>query len=383
MKNKLIHLIILFSLTFFYQGCSKTQTPPPKRLFPVRIDSAKQQDVPVYVEAIGNVYAAKTVDIRPQVTGTIIEIAFDGGDDVEVGQVLYRIDPVPYQLALEQAESALLKNIADLNFAKKKVERYSALIKSNFVSKLSIEEYQRDVAGLEGQLLASQAAVSIAKTNLNYCVIVSPLAGRVSITKTDVGNIVSPADLPPMTTVLQITPINIKFSIAQREFEFLQKLFYEGDRQFEVILPGTSQTFNGEIVAVDNQVDLRTGTIQIKGVVSNREKILWPGEFVRVRVFIRLKKDAIVVPAEAVQIGQKGSYVYTLNPDQTVDLVYVKPAEAFEKLIVIDEGLTVGQKIVTDGQINLKQGVAVQVISDRSEPAEATQKEPSIPGKQP
>lgn len=367
MQKPVFYFIACLVLAGGMISCSvqkKHQKAP--RPLPVIVGEAISQDVPVYIEAIGNAAAFNSVDIRPQVSGKIIDIRIHGGDDVQVGDLLYRIDPIPYKLALEKAKANLLKNEAELEYARRKVERYETLIKGDYVSKLSIEEYKRDVSTLEAQILIDKSEIGVAQTNLNYCNIFSPIDGRVSLQKIEIGNVVSPTDSNPMTTILQIAPIYINFSIAQREFEELQHVLAEGKRSFQVILPGSQQQFDGEVVAVNNQVDVRTGTIQIKGLVRNREKILWPGEFVRVRVFIRTKQNAVLVPDVAVQVGQDGSYVYVLKQDGTVENVAVKIGEHVDKLVVVDEGLEAGATIITDGQINLRPGAKVLVTNPAS-----------------
>jgi multidrug efflux system membrane fusion protein len=348
-------------------GCSQSSEGPPsgfERPFPVVVKEAIQKDVPVYVEAIGNATASTSVTIKPQVSGKVIDTPIEKKNDVQVGDLLYRIDPVPYKLALEKAKATLIKDEAELEYAKKKVERYETLVRKDFVSKLSIEEYQRDAKVLEAQIQFDKSEVGTAETNLNYCNIVSPLDGRVGFQRIKIGNVVSPADQTPMATILQITPIDIYFSISQKEFEELQHVLAQGKNSFKAILPGTGQEFIGELTAVDNQVDTRTGTIQIKGSIKNRERILWPGEFVRVQVFIRMISNALLIPFQAVQVGQNGSYVYVLGPDDKVKNIPVKTGQKFGDLIVVEEGLEPGLKVVTDGQINLRPDVKVVVSKD-------------------
>ena len=350
-------------------GCSQKNEGPPagfERPFPVIVMEAIQKDVPVFVEAIGNATASTSVNIKPQVSGKVIDTPIEKKSDVQVGDLLYRIDPVPYKLALEKAKATLLKDEAELEYAKKKVERYQTLVRKDYVSKLSIEEYQRDAKVLEAQIQFDKSEVATAETNLNYCNIISPLDGRVGFQRIKIGNVVSPNDQNPMATILQISPIDIYFSISQKEFEELQHVLAAGKNTFKAILPGTRQEFTGELTAVDNQVDTRTGTIQIKGSIKNRERILWPGEFVRVQVFIRTISNALLIPFQAVQVGHEGSYVYVLEADEKVRHAPVKTGQKFGDLIVIEEGLEPGMKVVTDGQINLRPGVKVIVSNDES-----------------
>ncbi|MBA2368103.1 MAG: efflux RND transporter periplasmic adaptor subunit [Candidatus Protochlamydia sp.] len=356
-----------FSLLVVLEGCSQKNEGPPAgfvRPLPVIVQEVIQKDVPVYVEAIGNATASWTVNIKAQVSGKVIDTPIEKKSDVQVGDLLYRIDPVPYKLALEKARANLLKDEAELEYAKKKVERYETLVRKDFVSKLSIEEYQRDAKVLEAQIQIDKSEVAAAETNLNYCNIFSPLDGRVGFQRIKLGNVVSPADQNPMATILQISPIDIYFSISQREFEELQQILAEGKNTFRAILPGTGQDFTGELTAIDNQVDTRTGTIQIKGSIKNRERVLWPGEFVRVQVFIRMVHNAIMIPFQAVQVGQGGSFVYVLGPEDKVKHVTVKTGRKFDNLIVVEEGLEPGMQVVTDGQINLRPDVKVAVSKE-------------------
>ncbi len=360
----LANYLMLILLACGLVSCSSQPVVPAEKILPVKIAPVEQRDVPIFIEAIGNVNAINSVEIRPQVSGTIIDVRITGGEDVEVGDILYRIDPLPYQLALEKAVATLLKDEAALEYAHHKVKRYLALVKSDFVSKLSIEEYSRDVKALEAQILLDKAEIGIAQNNLNYCTIVSPLRGRVSLSKVDIGNIVSPTDQNPLTTILQISPIYVYFAIAQKEFEEFQKLLTKGLQEFQVILPGSQQTFVGEVQAINNQVNLNTGTIQIKGMIANQEKVLWPGEFVKVRVFIHMQEKALLVPASAVQVGQEGPFVFILKPDQTVEMIKVKPGQHLQEQILIEEGLQPGMIVVTDGQINLKPGDKATVMNN-------------------
>jgi multidrug efflux system membrane fusion protein len=297
----------------------------------------------------------------------VIDAPIKQKNDVQAGDLLYRIDPLPYKLELEKAKATLLKDQAELEFAKKKVERYETLVKKDFVSKLTLEEYQRDVKALEAQIEIDRSLLGTAANNLNYSKIYSPINGRVSLQSIEIGNLVAPSDTNPMATILQIVPIDVNFSIAQKDFEELQHVLAEGKRAFRAILPGTNQKFLGEISAIDNRVDLQTGTIQIKGSIQNTEKILWPGEFVRVEVFIRQLKDAVLIPYKAIQVGQEGSYIYILQPDQTVKNIPIEMGQRVGDWIAITKGVEQGMQVVTDGQINLRPGAKVVVANGKED----------------
>lgn len=356
----------------FLTSCSKEQDVGHgfERPLPVDIAEVVVQDVPVYVRAIGNVQAYNSVNVRPKVAGTITAVNIQGGDAVKVGDLLYKIDPTPYQLALDRSEANYAKDEAELEYAKQRLERYSKLVKEDYVSKLNIEDYRRDVKSREAQIKIDRAEIENAKINLGYCDVVSPINGKVSIAKIDIGNVVQANDSNSLITILQVQPIYINFSLAQKDFQELQDMLSAGNRSFKVLLPyGSTKQFDGELVAYNNEVNPDTGTIQLKGQVLNNDEILWPGEFVIVRLFVKEKKQVPVIPVAALQTGQKGTFVYVLNPDHTVHDVVVKTGEQFDDHYVIDEGLSAGMTVVTDGQLNLRPGVKVVIPSQMEKAA--------------
>lgn len=371
---------LLFSLSICLCGigclssCSKQNQQAGAKGFqrplPVSIAEVKQQDIPIYVDAIGHTFASNTVQVRPQVGGKIAEIFIKGGDRVKVGDPLYIIDQAPYQIALERARANLLKDEAELGYAKSKLERYENLVKSDFVSKLNIEEYQRDVKIREGQIAIDKAEIENAKLNLEYTMVVSPINGQVSINKLDIGNIVQANDPNSLVSILQLVPINVNFSIPQKDFQNFESVLKQPNVKFKVILPyGSHKEIEGELVAINNQFNSNTGTIELQGIVTNEDEVLWPQQFVKIKLYIRTDKNMAIVPARAVQLGQKGSYVYVLKSDMTVEYVPVVVAEQVGDLTAIKEGLQAGMKVVTDGQINLRPGAKV-VIQNEMKQAE-------------
>ncbi len=369
------YLLIWFAMTFFIAGCMKKEpSQAAQRVFPVSVASVVQWDIPIYIETIGHVVAFTNVDVKPQVEGRVLEVYIKGGQDVQAGQSLYLIDPITYQIALERAKATLAKDEAQLEYARKRLQRYEQLIKTDFISKLNIEEYLSHVKMLEGQVRIDRAEVSLAQINLNHCKVVSPVEGRVNLTCSDPGNLVKANDSNVLTRILQITPVYVYFSLSQKEFQDWQHILAEGHCHFKALLPfGDSQQFEGEVIAIDNQ--LQTGTIQLKGIVPNRERILWPGEFVRVRLHVKMKNQVPVIPIAAIQIGQKGSFVYVLKPDMLVDVVHVKTGGYLDGWIAIDEGLQPGMKVIIDGQINLYPGAKVKIVERISDQIDKDQRQ--------
>lgn len=380
---------VLFS-SLVLTSCSKEGEPGGhafERPLPVAVAEVSQRDVPVYIEAIGNVEAYKSVSVRPRVGGAVMKVAIDGGDTVKTGDLLYEIDSIPYQIALEKAEATLVKDEAELEYGRKKLERYSGLVQKDYVAQINIEEYRKDVKIQEGQVRIDKAEIENAKINIDYCKVTSPIDGKVSLAKIDHGNIVQANDSNALITILQVKPIYINFALTQKDFQELQEVLHEGKRKFNVVLPfGCPKGFEGELDAYDNQVSAETATIQLKGTVSNDTECLWPGEFVKVKLFVKTKHQVPVIPSEAVQKGQKGIYVYVLKPDMTVENVPIKTGEIVDNLIVVDEGLKPGMKVITEGQLNLRSGAKVMIPGDATpakslEPTKPAEKVSSVDAK--
>jgi membrane fusion protein, multidrug efflux system len=258
-----------------------------------------------------------------------------------------------------------MRHQAELEFSQKKLERYAQLAKTDYVSKLNVEEFKRDVRIQEAQILADQAELQLAQLNLNECYVCAPVEGKVSLSTIDEGNLFIAYDQAILTQILQLSPVNVNFTLCQKDFQDLQPLLKKKGGRFEVILPYESQEkFEGEVTVIDNHINSETGTITLRGRVDNRDETLWPGQFVYVRFFVREKKGVPVIPQTAIQQGQKGTFVYVLQPDQTVEAVAIQTAEHFDDFVVVDQGLKPGMKIVTDGQLNLRSGVKVVVSAE-------------------
>lgn len=368
---KYFNLTLLILLSIGVWSCSHqkaSQSPPSttERTFPVSVTEVIQKDVPIYLETIGHVRARSTVQLKPEVGGQVKEIYIKGGDHVQEGQVLYQINPWPYQIALNRVEALLKKDQADLKFAQERLERYLTLVKSDFVSKLTIQEYMRDVKVQEEQILIDQADIDHAKLNLSYCLVKAPLSGKIGLSKVDRGNIVKADDPEALVTILQVQPISVYFSLSQKEFQQAQEILRQDKPKFSVFLPyGSSLEIEGQLEAFDNQFNSQTGTIQLKGNVANQDEILWPDEFVRVHLFTHMQLGALIIPAAAIQMGQNGSYVYTLQADQTVKLIPIQVGQTVQEGVIVEKGLQLGMQVVTNGQVNLKPGAKVELISSK------------------
>jgi multidrug efflux system membrane fusion protein len=356
--------ILLLSLTVAlgFVGCREAPKMP-ERVFPVRVGKVIEQDTPIYFEIIGNVLAPRIVQVRPQITGRLMQAHIQQGQEVTEGQLLYTIDPAPFKAALDKATAVLSKDQAQLAFSKKKVERYETLKEKDYVSALTYEQYQTDVATMTAQVASDQAEVDTATINLDYTLIYAPMSGKITQFLVDPGNLVAPTNTTPLTEIRQIDPIDIQFAISQADFQRLQERFARGEMSFDVLVPELTEPLTGGLVYfVDNHISLNTGTVLIKGRLDNASRRLWPGLFVRVRLLLSTKPNALLVPVPAVQYGQQGPYIYVVTTDQTVDLRKVTLGETIDNHLLIDAGISPGDVVVTDGQLNLRPGVKVQVI---------------------
>lgn len=350
------------ALALFVGGCHE---PPhmPERVFPVKVGEVIQRDTPIYFEIIGNVLAPRIVEVRPQITGLLIQAHIEQGQDVTEGQLLYSIDPAPFKAALDKTKAVLSKDQAQLAFSKKKVERYETLKEKEYVSALNYEQFQTDVQTIAAQVASDQADVDTATINLDYTAIHAPMSGRISQFNIDPGNLVSPTNTTALTEIRQIDPIDIQFAISQADFQRLQARFARGEMSFDVLVPELKEPLTGGAVYfVDNHISLTTGTVLIKGRINNQTRKLWPGIFVRVRLLLSTKPNALLVPVSAVQYGQQGPYVYVVKADKTVELRKVTLGETVDNLLMIDEGVSPKEIVVTDGQLNLRPGVTIQVM---------------------
>jgi multidrug efflux system membrane fusion protein len=342
-------------------GCSKKEPPPGGFPSPIVSSTVKTQDVPVYISTIGNVNSQATVEVRPQVTGKLIAVHVKQGQNVKKGDLLYSIDPKPFQAELDKAKATLVKDQANLEYARDRLARYKELVKKEYVSQLNYDEYQSNVAALEGQVMIDLADVTYAEINLGYTSVTAPIDGRLSGYDVDVGNLVSPTDTRPLTTIRQISPIDVNFYLPQYEFQRIKQLQSQSPLTVEATIPKSTiqETFQGKVYFIDNNLSLNTGTILLKAVFQNENRILWPGEFVEVKLLLKTQPKALIVPFAAVQMGQQGSYVYIVKPDNTVELRNVKTGVRYNDYIVIEDGVKDGEKIVIDGQVNLRNGSQV------------------------
>jgi multidrug efflux system membrane fusion protein len=360
--------LLIFSLLFL-TACSD-RSKKVETVFPVELGVAVERNVPIYIEAIANVYTLQFVEMRPQVGGIVEEVYFKDGDYVKKDEILYKIDPRPYQAALDKAKAALIKDVATLQFNEMRVKRYSDLTKEQYFSKVNYEQFQSDSETSRGQVLSDQADIETAQLYLDWTAPRSPLDGRISQNLIHPGNLVTANNANFLVDIRQIDPADIRFSINQKQFVEVQKAIKAGTLKFQAILPQKpDKPREGEIYFIDNHIDLATGTILLKGKVPNEDELFWPGEFVRVRLELRREPHGVLVPEEAIRLGQDGPFVYVFLPDSsTVDYRPVVKGETIDHQVLIEKGVKAGEKVVTKGQINLRPGVKVSLVQNKQAP---------------
>jgi multidrug efflux system membrane fusion protein len=342
------------------------RTIDPNRPVAVLVEEAKSQDVPVYLYGVGTVQASNTVNVRPQVGGKLLEVNVREGQDVKAGDVLAKIDPVTYQAAYDQATAKKAMTEAQLANAKRDLDRFENLAKTNFGTQKDLDTQRALVAQYDAQLRQDQASIDAAKASLDYTDIRAPLSGRTGIRVVDVGNIVSASDTSGIAFITQIQPIDVVFTLPETYVGELVAAQAQGKVELTATV-GNETLGDGTLTVVDNRIDETTGTVRLKGSFPNDPVKLWPGQFVNVRLHLKTLTGATVVSAASVQQGSAGRYVYLAQPDNTAKLVPVKVAQENEREAVISEGIKPGDKVVSTGFVNLQDGSKITLESGRGD----------------
>lgn len=339
---------------------------------PVTVATAVQREIPVEIAEIGTVQAHATVAIRSQVGGVLQEVSFDEGDDVRKGDVLFRLDARPYAAALQSARAALARDEAQLKTARQDVERYRGLVDKEFVTREEFDRLVTAEATLEATVEADRAAVDRASVDLEYCTLRAPISGRTGQLMVDAGNVVKANGDTPLVVINQIDPIYVAFSVPERDLPEIQRRFPTESLTVRADAEGAGDDpVEGTLTFLDNTVDRSTGTVRLKATFDNRRRLLWPGQFVPVRLHLTTRPDALLVPSQAVQTGQSGAYVFVVKEDGTVESRDVRTGASVQGDTVITEGVQAGETVVTDGQLRLVPGATVAIRSGLDEAAGA------------
>lgn len=339
---------------------------------PVLVAPAETADVPVYLDGVGTSRALNTVTVRAQVDGKLISVNFKEGQDVKRGDVLAQIDPATFQAQLDQAVAKKAQDEAQLANARLDLERFTRLAQSNAGSKQQADTARAQVAQLEAQVKADQAAIDNARTILSYTKITAPMNGRTGIRQVDEGNIVHPSDATGIVTLTQIRPIAVVFTLPQQQLAQVNKAAEKGTLPVDAMAAdGKSVVDRGTLQVVDNQVDPTTGTVRLKGEFPNADLQLWPGQFVNVRLLVETLRQVVVIPTAAVQRGPTGTFVYVVKDDSTVTVRPVTVAQQDDTRAVITSGLQPGERAVTTGFARISDGARVTVSTGDAAPPPA------------
>ncbi len=326
---------------------------------PVSVARVERRSLPYELEATGTVEPIRSVDVLPQVNGTILHVNFAEGDEVAAGQILFEIDPRPYRAALQQTEGALLRDLAQAESAAREAARYKTLAATNTVTQEDYETKQSTADAAAAAVRSDSAAASIARLNLEYATVRAPIGGRTGRLLLHEGNLVR-AGSDPLVSIVQMRPILVRFPVPATNLPALRQR--AGQQLNAIALPArdSASAVQGMLSFVDNQVDTATGTVLLKARFPNHDGSLWPGEFVRITLVLGVQNDAIVVPSQAVMEGQQGTYVFVVNNDGTAATQPITVERTLDSLSVI-AGVPAGALVVTDGQLRLTPNAKVDI----------------------
>ncbi len=349
------------AVIFWRHGSTRlAQTAPPS--VPVTIIEAAQQDVPIYYDALGTVFALNTVAIRAQVNGQIVSVDFRQGQEVRKGDVLARIDPAPFQAAFDQAVAKKSEDEAQLIDNEKDLARFKTLVIRNAETQQNVDAQQAKVDQTKATIDADQAAIEAARTQLNYATIAAPIDGVVGFRQVDIGNIIHTNDISPLTVLTQIKPCTVIFTLPQSDLGPVREamlhstvsvLAFDQDNKEKIA--------EGKLLLINNQIDQNTSTIQLKAEFPNADERLWPGAFLHIHILITTRKDAVTVPAVALQRGPDGFYVWVIKPDDTAEQRPIEAQPVSEDLAIASKGLNAGERVVVEGQSRLDVGTHVAI----------------------
>ncbi len=338
---------------------------------PVRVAPVEQGDFAIQLKALGTVTAYNTVNVRSRVDGELVKVFFAEGQMVKAGDLLAVIDPRPYEVALQQAEGTLQENRAQLQNAEIDLKRYQGLYAEDSIAKQTLDTQLALVNQYRGTLQANQAAVNEAKLNLQFTQIRAPISGRLGLRQVDVGNLISSGDTTPLVVITQTLPIAVSFTLPEGDLPQVLKARASGREPLVVEAWDRSERqllATGELESLDNQIDTTTGTVRMKARFANADEILFPNQFVNVRLRVETRRQASLIPAAALQYGSRGTFVFVVGADDKVSVRSVQAGPSDGERTLIEEGVALGERLVLEGTDRLRDGAKVEVITDPAPP---------------
>jgi multidrug efflux system membrane fusion protein len=351
---------------------------PKDRVVPVTVATVAKKDVPIWLEGLGNATPLATVNVKTLVDGPLISVNFKEGQLIHKGDLLAQVDPRPFQIALHNAEAALARDTAQLRDARMNLDRYRTLRAGNLIAQQQLDDQQALADQYEGTTKADQAAIESAKLNLDYSHIVSPIDGVTGVRLIDLGNIVHAADQTYIVVLTQLDPMAVLFTLPEDDLPRVQQELSKGEIACEAYSrDGQIKLATGTLGLIDNEVNQSTATIRLKAFFPNKDRSLWPNEFVKTRLLLSTRKGAIVVPGTAVQRGPKGTFAYVVGNDNTVTMRTVDLLSTQGDEAIIGKGLEPGETVVTDGQNQLKPGAKIQPRTPEAKPGASASASPT------
>ena len=352
---------------------AEAQSANQPQAVPVTVTTAVRRDVPVWLRGLGTVQANFAVQVRPRVDGALTRVPVKEGQDVKQGDLLAVIDPRPYQAALDAANAKKQQDQAQLAIALADLARYTFLARQNVASRQKLETQQAIVKQISAAILVDEAQIEAARLNLSFCYILSPFDGRVGLRNVDPGNIVRLAEATPILSVTQIQPISVTFTLPQDSLPAIMQAM--GKQTLDVVVYGgdnKTELDRGVLLTPDNTIDITTGTIKLKATFPNAQRMLWPGQFVNVRLLLGSETNVIAVAEPAVQHGPNGLYVYQVGQNNTVAVQPIEIVRQEAGFYIVSSGLSEGAVVVATGQSRLQAGARVTVRESQVPPAAST-----------
>jgi multidrug efflux system membrane fusion protein len=334
------------------------------RPVPVQTAAAKKQDLPIWIDGLGSVSAYMTVTVHTQLAGPLQQVLFTEGKFVKKGELLAQVDPRPYLVALHTAQGSLVRDKALKDAAQHQYERDLDMRKQNLIAQATVDTDYGQLGNYDGAVRMDQAQIESANLNLDYAAIKAPLDGITGVRQIDPGNLVQPTDASGIVILTAIDPAAVFITIPQDELPVIINALAHGDVPVEVWTRGdvgSAKLGDGKIAVLDNQINQTTATLRLKALVPNPKHLLWPNAFVKARLLVETRKDAITIPAVAVQHGPNGSFVYAVGGDSSVQMKPINVALTTGELAVVDKGLSGGEQVVTEGANQLRPGAHVSV----------------------
>ena len=329
---------------------------------PVAVANVEIRDLPILLNGLGSVEAYNTVAVKSRIDGQLIKVNFKEGQEVKEGDLLAEIDPRPYEVQLSQAQATLFKDQSALKDARLNLERFQQLYKDGVIPKQQFDTQGSLEGQLDGAVRADQAQIDTVKLNLAYTRITAPVGGRVGLRQIDVGNMVHAADPNGLLVITQLQPIAVIFSLPQDNLQAVSQHMSKGTLTVDAYSrDDQTKIATGSLTTIDNQIDTTTGTGKLKAVFANRDRSLWPNEFVNIHLLLEVRKNSTVVPSAAIQRGPQGTYVFVVKQDKTAEMRNVTASISQGNFTAITQGLQSGETVVTDGQDKLQPGTKVEI----------------------